>query len=69
MLCRFLVYSKVTQLYGVTRETWLSDQTTASMVYAYVCICVCLYSMYILFRLFTIVVYYKILNIVPCATE
>ena len=47
MLCSFLVYSKVIQLY--------------------VCLCVCVCIIF--FRFFSVLVYYKILNIVPCAVS
>ena len=39
-------------------------------IYIYACVCVCIYIyIYILFQIFTIIGYYKILNIVPCAMQ
>ena len=36
---------------------------------AYVCVCVCIYIYIFFFRFFSIIVYYKILSIVPCAIQ
>ena len=57
MLYLFLMYSKVIQIY----------------MCVCVCVCVCVYAhiyMYIFFiKLFSIMIYHNILNIVPCAIQ
>ena len=44
-------------------------QKSDSVIYVCIYICVCLYINLFLFRLFSIIGYYKILNIVPCAIQ
>ena len=51
----FQVYSKVICLHTYTC--------------VYVCVCVYIYILFILFLIPSIVVYYKILNTVPCAIQ
>ena len=56
MLCQFLVYNKVIQLY--------------IYIYICICVCVCIYIyIHILFHIFSIMIYYRILSVVPCAIQ
>ena len=52
-------------------ELWLTYNvvliTSVQESYSVICVCVCVYILF--FILFSIMVYHRILNIVPCAVQ
>ena len=56
-------------VHGLQSRTQLSDwtiTTTNMCVCVCVCVCVCIYT-YILFHILSIMIYHRLLNIIPCA--
>ena len=58
--------TEVESVYNIVLVKCVAKWFGSLYIYIYVCVCVCIY---IYLKFFSIIVYYKILNIVPCAIQ